>query len=224
MAASPTSFRRSITLGIDTTGAWCSTALVDDAGILAKSAQKIGRGHAEKLADMVQDVLRQAGIKPADIDKISVCTGPGSFTGLRVGLSFAKGFALPHNIPVVGLSALQIWALNADPECGETVLAVADARRGEIMSQIFENGQAVQKPFLSMVGELTKIPDIIVGGGAELLGADANDDYVCPAQLAWLGAEMTPETSPANPLYHRAADAKLPGGKSPKKTQFPKKT
>lgn len=214
-------------MGIDTTGAWCSAALVDDAGILAKSTQKIGRGHAEMLAGMVQDVLKQADIKPNQIDKISVCTGPGSFTGLRVGLSFAKGFALPHNIPVVGLSSLHIWALAADPERCKTILAVADARRGEIMSQIFKDGDAHSAPLLSRLDALTNLPDVIVGGGAALLGADANDDYVCPAQLAWLGMDVTPQNSPATPLYHRAADAKLPdaklpGGKSPKKTQFVK--
>lgn len=201
-------------LGIDTTAQWCSVALVDDAKILGFRAQKIGRGHAELLADMVQEILAGAGVKPADINKISVCAGPGSFTGLRVGLSFAKGFALPHNISIVGLSALEVWAAMADPEQNKTLCSVADVKRGQILSQMFKNGQALHKPKLSNADALTKLPKIIVGGGAKLLGAQAASNYVCPATLAWLGMQATPDTHPAEPLYHRPPDAKLPGGKT----------
>lgn len=202
-------------LGLDTTGEWCSVALVDDAKILALRRQKIGRGHGEMLAGMVQDVLSAAKNLPAHIDKISVCVGPGSFTGLRVGLSFAKGFALPHNIPIVGLSALKIWAASADPDLDKTVIAIADVRRGQILSQIFKNGQPRHQPKLSSVDNLKKnIPETIVGGGVGLLGAAVGNTYVCPAILAWLGIEATPDTHPAEPLYHRPPDAKLPGGKT----------
>jgi tRNA threonylcarbamoyladenosine biosynthesis protein TsaB len=201
-------------LGLDTTANWCSAALVDDAKILSFRSQKIGRGHAERLADMVQDVLTEAGITPADIDKLSVCVGPGSFTGLRVGLSFAKGFALPHNIPIVGLSALEVWAAMADPEQNKTLCAVADVRRGQILSQIYKNGQALHAPKLSNVDGVSKLPKIIVGGGAKLLGAEVASTYICPATLAWLGMLATPDIHPAEPLYHRPPDAKLPGGKT----------
>jgi len=206
--------RYPLTLGIDTTAQWCSAALVDDAKILSFRAQKIGRGHAELLADMVQDVLADAGVKPADIDKISVCVGPGSFTGLRVGLSFAKGFALPHNIPIVGLSALEVWAAMADPEQNQTLCAVADVKRGQILSQIYKQGQAAHAPKLSEVNMLTKLPKTSVGGGAKLLGAEVASTYICPAILAWLGMRATPETHAAEPLYHRPPDAKLPGGRT----------
>jgi len=200
-------------LGIDTTASWCSVSLVDDAKILGFRSQNIGRGHAERLADMVQDVLASADTQPADIDKISVCVGPGSFTGLRVGLSFAKGFALPHNIPIVGLSALQVWAASADPDQNKELCAVADVRRGQILSQIYKNGQALHAPRLSSAGGFTDIPKITVGGGAKLLGAhgdQAASAYICPAILAWLGLQAAPDTHPAEPLYHRPPDAKLP--------------
>ena len=207
-------FRHSLALGIDTTGDWCCVALVDAATILAMGTQNIGRGHAELLSDMVQSVMETASIKPADIDKLSVCVGPGSFTGLRVGLSFAKGFALPHNIPIVGLSALEIWAANADPDLNKTILAVADVRRGQLLSQTFKNGQATNEAKLSSADERIGLPKVLVGGGAGLLGANDGSTYVCPAILAWLGLAVTPETHPAEPLYHRPPDAKLPGKKT----------
>lgn len=202
-------------LGIDTTAQWCSVALVDDAKIFGFRSQKIGRGHAELLADMVKDVLAGASIAPSDIDKISVCVGPGSFTGLRVGLSFAKGFALPHSIPIVGLSALEVWAASTDPKQNKTLCAVADVKRGQILSQIFKNGQALGSPKLSNADEQSKLPNTIIGGGAKLLGAKVSSTYICPATLAWLGLEALPASHPAEPLYHRPPDAKLPKAKLP---------
>jgi len=219
-----------ICLGIDTTGPWCSVALVDEARILELRRQNIGpgnnkpgnnkKGHAEALADMVQDVLRTADVQPSDLDKISVCTGPGSFTGPRIGLAFAKGLALPHKTPLVGLSALQVWAANVDPKRSKTVLSVADVKRGQVCAQIYKNGTPVQDHKTctpqDLNGDLKA--DIITGSGAilldiKLLGADQASTYICPAQLAWLGLEATPATHPAEPLYHRPPDAKLPGGK-----------
>jgi len=208
-------------LGIDTTGPWCSVALVDEARILKLRRQNIGpaynkKGHAEVLADMVQDVLRTADIKPHALDKISVCTGPGSFTGPRIGLAFAKGLALPHKIPLVGLSALHVWAVGVDPERSKTVLSVADVKRGQVCAQVYINGAPVQNPKTlapqDFDGGLQA--DIITGSGAKLLGAKPASTYICPAQLAWLGLETTPTTHPAEPLYHRPPDAKLPGGKT----------
>ncbi len=217
-------FYAPLCLGIDTTAQWCSVALVDSAKILGFKSKKIGRGHAELLADMVQDLLVEADVKPAQIDKISVCVGPGSFTGLRVGLSFAKGFALPHNIPIVGLSALEVWAGMADPEQIETLICVADVRRGQLLAQKFKNGHALHEPALhepallapelSNADKIKGLPTTIVGGGAKLLGADSATPYICPAVLAWLGLDVAPDTHPGEPLYHRPPDAKLPGGKA----------
>ncbi len=193
---------------------------------MALRRQNIGsgnnkRGHAEILAGMVQDILRAADVRPTDLDKISVCTGPGSFTGPRIGLAFAKGLALPHNIPLIGLSTLHVWAANADPERNKTVLSVADVKRGQVCAQTFKHGIAAQNPkTFSPQGlgspqefSVGSKADIITGSGAELLGAKPANTYICPAQLAWLGLETTPATHPAEPLYHRPPDAKLPGGR-----------
>jgi len=111
-------------LGLDTTGPHCSVALVDTAKVLAYKSEKIGRGHAERLAPMVQEVLAEAGLSAKDVDKLAVCTGPGSFTGLRVALAFAKGFALPRKLPVVGLPSLAIWAAQTDPEAQKKLVSI----------------------------------------------------------------------------------------------------
>jgi len=201
-------------LGLDTTGAYCSAALVDDARILGIKSEKIGRGHAEVLAPIVADLLADAAITPKQIDKITVCTGPGSFTGLRVGLSLAKGFALPRKLPVIGLSALEVWAACADPAQTKTILSVADVKRGQIFWQVYKNGKPESAPALSESESFKPTTDNIVGSGAHLLGGPPQSDYICSARLAWCGLEKSTHTHPAIPLYHRPPDAKLPGGKS----------
>ena len=185
--------------------------------MLASTSRIIHRGHAEILGPMVQDIFRSTKTSARELSKISVCSGPGSFTGLRVGLSFAKGLALPTAIPVIGLSGLEVLAHTADPEKTHSVMAIADVRRGDVFWQRFEKGQAISTPVLSGIepakNELQQ-EDKIVGNGASLLGAAEQDGIVSPAVVAWLGLERSVSDYPAEPLYHRPPDAKLPGGRS----------
>lgn len=166
---------------------------------------------------MIQSLFRKGNIQASDLAKISVCTGPGSFTGLRVGLSLAKGLALPHNIPVVGISGLEIWARMADPQSNKTLMACADVRRGELFWQKWSSGSAVTQPRLTGADELrNKIePELeIIGSGTQVLGAPASNTFIDPALVAWIGMDVSPASHPADPLYHRPPDAKLPGGRS----------
>ena len=198
-------------LGLDTTGPHCSVALVDTAKVLAHKSENIGRGHAERLAPMVQEVLAEAGLKAKDVDKLAVCTGPGSFTGLRVALAFAKGFALPRKLPVVGLPSLAIWAAQADPEAQKNLVSIAEVRRNELCWNAVFKGALIQEPITQKREEahrsIEKLsPDIIL-----------QDEKTDARTLAWLGAELSPKDYPAAPLYSRGPDAKLPGGIEPPK-------
>ena len=200
-----------IILGLDTTGPYCSVALVDTAKVLAYKTENIGRGHAERLAPMVQEVLAEAGLTAKDVDKLAVCTGPGSFTGLRVALAFAKGFALPRKLSVIGLSSHAVWAAQADPEGQKKLVSIADVRRGELCWSAVFHGQALEDAVTQKAEDarsaIAKLnPDIIL-----------EDEIVDARTLAWLGAELSPADYPAAPLYSRGPDAKLPGGIEPPK-------
>jgi len=196
-----------IVLGLDSTGPQCSVSLVDEASVLAHDARNIGRGHAEVLAGMAADLFAAAKITPADVDRLAVCTGPGSFTGLRVALSFAKGFALPRSLPIIGIDALEVTARGLDP-VGDQKLAVSqDVRRGEFFFAVFEKGRTLSPPRAMLQGEL------------EQQARDAQIDTIHDVRvdtriLAWLAMTCDPEDYPAEPLYSRGPDAKLPGGKS----------
>jgi len=209
-----------ITLALDTTGSWCTSVLVTPARVLANPSEKIGRGHAERLPPMVVKTLEMARIRPDQIDRIAVCTGPGSFTGLRVALAFARSFALPHKIPVIGITALHALATQADPTKNQNIISVINAKRGELCWAEFSRGLLVAGPFTQEIQTAKAIInqksfDHMVGDGAELLGHHSQIDHADGPVLAWMSEGLLPGDYPPDPLYARGPDAKLPGGKSP---------
>lgn len=130
-----------ITLGLDTATSACAVALWDAASgrTLAVRAETMQRGLAEKLVPMVQATLADAGIGFADLSRIGVTVGPGTFTGLRVGLAAARGFALAAGCPLVGVTTLEAAAHGLDHAArnGRTVLAAIESRRDDLFLQPF---------------------------------------------------------------------------------------
>ncbi|HFB54343.1 MAG TPA: tRNA (adenosine(37)-N6)-threonylcarbamoyltransferase complex dimerization subunit type 1 TsaB, partial [Hellea balneolensis] len=199
-----------IILGIDTTGPWCSVGLLnggaDKTFTQETRVERSGPGHAELLAPMVQNILHGHNTKPSDIDRIIVCTGPGSFTGVRVGLSFAKGFALPHGIDILGVSALEIWAYAADPGAHKDIFSAADVRRGQVFWQIFSSGKAVGTPVLSSLEDAQNFCGNMpcAGQAAHLLtGIESTKPDTChvdPKALMNWGRDKHAKDYPPTPL------------------------
>lgn len=201
-----------IVLGLDTTGPDCSVSLVDDASVRAHISRNIGRGHAEVLANMVAEAFAAAKLKPTDIDRLAVCTGPGSFTGLRVALSFAKGFALPRDLPIIGIDALVLTHLQNAPAGTPPSLTFKDIRRNELMFATYSG-------FECLSGHTPRVgSDQDVRNEAEQFRVIPSEvDTIDTRILAWLAIDCDPKDYPAEPLYSRGPDAKLPGGKLPLK-------
>jgi len=207
-----------IVLGLDTCLSSCSVAVVDGARVLASAREVMARGHQERLAPMAQQVMAEAGIAFDRLERIAVTVGPGSFTGLRVGIAFAKGLAAALDLPAVGVGSLEALACEAEG----MVFAVVDARRGQVYVQGFEDGRALMAPdaltaetAAARIAELSMgRPFTLVGSGAPLLAAFAPLAAVIPAEgaearhVARLAAGREP--MPLKPLYLRAPDAKLP--------------
>ncbi|MFD0916947.1 tRNA (adenosine(37)-N6)-threonylcarbamoyltransferase complex dimerization subunit type 1 TsaB [Pseudahrensia aquimaris] len=201
-------------LAIDTSGPFCSAALVSLSGErLADISEEIGRGHAERLMPMLEEVLREVGKVWADVERIAVVRGPGSFTGLRVGLAAARGLALACNIPAQGVTAFEALAFY-DGGVGTIAL---DARRGEVWFQKFAEGLPVSEPMALSVSDcLAQLEsgERVIGSGAPILiDSGAKIDVVShipsPPILAVANAALVAqEIIEANPLYLRAPDAK----------------
>jgi tRNA threonylcarbamoyladenosine biosynthesis protein TsaB len=207
-----------IVLGLDTCLSSCSVAVLDGERFRASAREVMARGHQERLAPMARDVMAEAGLAFDRLDRIAVTVGPGSFTGLRVGIAFAKGLALALGRPAVSVGALEALACEADG----LVFAVVDARRGQLYLQGFEDGRALMAPdaldagtAAARIAELAMgRPFTLVGSGAPLLAGLAPDARVIAAEgadarhVARLGQGRDP--APLRPLYLRAPDARLP--------------
>jgi tRNA threonylcarbamoyladenosine biosynthesis protein TsaB len=208
-------------LVLDTIGPWCAAAVATEAGVL-RDARDIGRGHAEVLAPMVERLLSEAGIKPGDLHRIGVNVGPGGFAGTRVAVAFARGLALATGAQALGVGALDALARRSDPKGERTVMAVHDAKRGDLVWKIFAHGAPVSALMRGVaddaLAELELYGDIhLTGSGAVLLGADP--DHFDPAPpldaLIALTLEAGEDAPLPAPVYARAPDAKLPGGLDP---------
>jgi len=128
-------------LGIETATAVCGVALVRDGAVLAERTVEERYAHAEKLFGFLDDVLESSGVQLRELQGIAVSIGPGSFTGLRIGLSVAKGLHVATGIPVIPVPTLEALAHNAAEEVRtagiHNILAVLDARREEVYWQLF---------------------------------------------------------------------------------------
>jgi tRNA threonylcarbamoyl adenosine modification protein YeaZ len=211
-------------LAIDTALEACSVGVsADDAHPPVTISEIIGRGHAERLLGMVGEALAEAGLNAADLDRIAVTIGPGSFTGLRVGIAAARGLALVTGCPAVGIGTLAVLAEHARSLAGaRPVLAVLDARRGEVYAQSFDrHGEPLGPPEVAtaaLIAERVDQKTLIAGAGADQLLAelgsfdearvvhrDAAPDI---AALLRLGRHASVPALPPRPLYLRPPDAK----------------
>ena len=213
-------------LAIDTALAACSAAVLDTehGGIVAAESLPMTRGHAEALMPLVARVMDQAGLAFTDLDRVAVTTGPGSFTGLRVGVAAARGIALAADKPAVGLSTLSAYAapyVAADARI--PVVAAIDARHGHVYMQVFgPGGRTVTAPRLAPLREAVQAasaaPVCIVGSAAQSVAAALSPDDGAPTavdarpapDIAWvarIGASSPEGQSPPKPQYLRAPDA-----------------
>ncbi len=216
-------------LAIDTAGPACAVAILRAEGgaleALALASESLGKGHAERLMPMIEAALAEAGVVFSDLDRIAVTTGPGSFTGVRVGVAAARGLALALDIPAVGVGSLDALALPVvrRGDAG-TVVAALDARRGEVFALAKDLGSgkalfgATAASAALLAAKLTEArpPLLLIGAGAPMV-ADAlsgreveivgTPEYPDIVDVGRLGISAS-ESAPPAPLYARAADAK----------------
>jgi tRNA threonylcarbamoyladenosine biosynthesis protein TsaB len=187
-----------LTLGIETAADVCAVALLDDQTPLVDLAILKPRSHAARLAPLIGEALAHAGAHSRDLDAIAVSAGPGSYTGLRIGLSTAKGLCLASNAALVAvptLSALADAALESANE-SDGIVAVARSRRGEIYAAAFEKrGLELATTRESAPVSLVDLPDWLPSFGTTWVIGDAAEHI-----LALLGATGRRLTAPPSAL------------------------
>ncbi|UIY29914.1 tRNA (adenosine(37)-N6)-threonylcarbamoyltransferase complex dimerization subunit type 1 TsaB [Neorhizobium galegae] len=210
-----------IVLAIDTAGVDCSAALYDSAAgkVLSEVTETIGKGHAERLMSVIDEALAAAGLSLKAVERVAVVIGPGSFTGIRVGVAAARGLALALGIESVGVTTLEALALEFLGEHPDQPVVVAmDAKRNEVYTQAFSaNGEALSQPAALSPEDASKLAKslsaVMTGswvehsfgrGVAEHDGRDRFDIAV----VARIAAEKPVDAQRPKPLYLRGPDAK----------------
>jgi tRNA threonylcarbamoyl adenosine modification protein YeaZ len=217
-------------LAIDTAAEWCAACLFEEGSgrVLGLEARDIGKGHAEALMGVIGAALDRAGASYRDVEAIAVSVGPGSFTGVRIGVATARGLALALKVPATGVTTLAALAFEAEPLArGRPVLAVLDARRDEFYAGLYgPDGTVHAAPAILDLKAATALAGLsrplVVGTGARLVaeavGLDAESTAMpdrrtagieCFARLAarqGFGGERP------RPLYLRGPDARPQDG------------
>jgi tRNA threonylcarbamoyladenosine biosynthesis protein TsaB len=214
-------------LAIDTALVACSAAVLDTGAraLMARESLPMARGHAEALMPMIARVMDQAGIEFADLDRIAVTVGPGSFTGLRVGIAAARGIALAAGKLAIGLSTLSALAApHIAADAAQPVVSAIDARHGHVYLQVFgPGGRTLVTPRIASIDEAVRAAadagaTRLAGSGAGLIAAAWPPGETPPATVdaqdapdihwvARLGAAAPDDQGPPRPLYLRAPDA-----------------
>jgi tRNA threonylcarbamoyladenosine biosynthesis protein TsaB len=214
-------------LAIDTALEACAAAVLDTAAnkVIGRESQPMKRGHAEALMPAIARVMKAAGLSFSDLDRVAATTGPGSFTGLRVGLSAARGIALAAEKPAIGITTLAAYAAPIVSEGGEVpVISAIDARHNHVYFQVVTgDGSSLIRPKVAPIEEALDAskygPAHLVGNAAHLL-AERWPKHALPpsrvesqpapeiAWVAWLGAAVSPGAAPPRPYYLRAPDVK----------------
>jgi tRNA threonylcarbamoyladenosine biosynthesis protein TsaB len=215
-------------LALETSAAACSAAVWRNGGIAAARFRVLEHGHAEALLPMAQEVMAATGLTYRGLDLVAVCVGPGSFTGVRVGVATARAMALAAGLPAVGISAFEAVAaaVPSAAAAGRTLVVALDSRRRDLFVQCFAGQAGVPSPACAVAPEaladrLPPGPVLIAGNAADraaaaldrrrhdvvrlaaAVGPDAQG--VAAVAAAWNGVPRPPR-----PLYLRAPDARVP--------------
>jgi tRNA threonylcarbamoyl adenosine modification protein YeaZ/ribosomal-protein-alanine acetyltransferase len=209
-------------LALDTSMAACS-ACVYNAGtdkILASQVAFMDRGQAEALAPMVHEVMQASGIAYSTLSRVVVTIGPGTFTGVRIGLSFARGLGVALSIPVVGINSLAAIACN-ETSGAHAIIVASDARGDDIYFATFDAGGRELTP--PAIVRLEDIHDMLPAQTCHILGSGTDavltrathirstaGDLPIAANFMVYAAKLHPTDAAPEPLYLRPPDVKLP--------------
>lgn len=209
-----------LVLAIHTAGPACDLALCEDGEPLAQVDEQMIRGQDARLPALVERLLREGNKRLDQVDRFAVVTGPGSFTGIRVGVAFARGLALARATPCVGITTLEA-SLPAGQQGSALVALPAQKRPPDITfwTQTFRTGEAtgpaVEQRIEDLVEFLDQRPHNLFGDEAALAphfaGVQIHPTTPTARRAAFLAMRVDPALRSAKPTYVRAPDAALPG-------------
>lgn len=195
-------------LAIDTSSHSLSVALLTENNEIFSKQEQMDRGQGEVLIPFIQNLFNENQQNVKDLKAVAVAVGPGSFTGVRIGIATARAFGLALNIPIWGVTNLEATAYGIS----EPVTVVLDSKRGDYFVQHFDKGTPLDKPHIETEEQLKKsLPFTAVGDAAETLAHNIGCRIIqCnePVAVAVAKISLSRQNNPlsAQPLYLRQAD------------------
>ncbi|MBV8547996.1 MAG: tRNA (adenosine(37)-N6)-threonylcarbamoyltransferase complex dimerization subunit type 1 TsaB [Alphaproteobacteria bacterium] len=200
-------------LSIDSAGNGCAVCVWQDGRVLAEAQEHMARGQDQRLMPLIEEMMRSAGKDYANLDRIAVTRGPGSFTGLRIGLAAARGIGLASNKPVIGISRFGIYRAEFEG-CANSQMIVIDSRRAELYAMTIDAAGQASEPLMWTQTEIMAYasthPDIVITGDIGDTWAPGfhkpvlSEVAIC-AQLA-ASAPLQSDAYQPKPLYVRPPD------------------
>lgn len=212
-------------LGIETTTQQASAALLEGGKLVASRSCSRPKQSAEQLLPMIAELLAESGFSRTSLDRVGVSVGPGSFTGLRVGIACAQGLALGLDIPLLGVTSLRVMARAVPESLAGVRCALLDARRGEVFAAAYAAGPRAAEllaPFAvpaasarASLEQALDAPIVWIGSGVGLVGIEPSfrsteSDEPAASVVGQLAEELDPAQHPPIPVYVRDAGATLP--------------
>ena len=173
-------------LGIDTSTMAANVAVLEDDKLICEYTINTKKTHSQKLMPMIENILKLSDLDIKEIDAIAICVGPGSFTGLRIGMATAKAMAHVNNIPLIGVNSLEILGANMDL-CNRNICSILDAQR----NQVYMN-KYILKDY-----KITELEEISIKAIDELLEeiSSSNEDWVLVGEAVYKYKEKIEEIS-----------------------------
>lgn len=216
-------------LAIDTSSPVASAAVMSDGVLVGEYTINNGKTHSQIIVPLISDMLKKSGLSIGDIDVFATSLGPGSFTGLRIGVATAKSFAQALGKPIIGISALKGLAVGVDWCKNINVCPIMDARRGNVYNAVYKNGVSIKEDRLisldCLIDEIDKEKTVFLGDGvfkhkdkiSAFMGENAIflPENLCmqrASSIAYLAYERALETDyddvySLEPIYVRASQA-----------------
>jgi len=216
-----------VILGIDTSSTASSVALFTQSGVLSQDLVVSKKSHSEGIMLRIEDILREQRLQKADLSAVCVCVGPGSFTGIRVGIATAKAICIALKIPLLAFNSLELLAVNLYGISGQ-ILAIVDARMGEAYACVFSSELTpIIEPHTIKYNQIHSLitANTTVIGDTHLLEDTTTTRRALPHQniknaaamcslLSLRGSDLTYDADFINncePFYIRAATAQIKG-------------
>lgn len=173
-------------LGIDTSTMAANVAVLEDDKLICEYTINTKKTHSQKLMPMIENILKLSDLDIKEIDAIAICVGPGSFTGLRIGMATAKAMAHVNNIPLIGVNSLEILGANMDL-CNRNICSILDAQR----NQVYMN------KYILKDDKITELEEISIKAIDELLEeiSSSNEDWVLVGEAVYKYKEKIEEIS-----------------------------